>query len=364
MKSKFVQFLPFLIVAGITAALYLRPHSDAPSKAAKPKKQRAIPVTTVRVTRGDLRETYPTVGTAAGRTQVRIASPVDGVLVAVAVRIGERVKQGQSLATLDDRLLRAELARAEAALGRSSQELIRVRELVAKGVAEDRRLEGAAAQEQMDRAVVEQVQAQLAQSRFPSPFDGIVTEQHAYPGDTLRAGSPVMTLADVTRLRVFVKVPDSLVGRVKPGASATLQSDAAGPAELPATVAEIYPAADPVSHQTTIELDAGDVFPRLKPGFLVKVRLTLAEHKQALTLDRRVVPDARSDTTVKVVIVRGDQAEIREVQLGLVLEDSVEVIKGVDEGDVVVLRGGEKLRDGDPVQVVAHGAAPNGGRSN
>lgn len=352
MKSKFSQLLPFLIVAGITVVMFLLPHFSAPKESAKPKDKGPTAVTTARVTRGDLRETYQTVGAVAGQAEIKITSQVEGVLQEVAVKIGERVKKGQTLATLDDRLLRAELAQAEAALKRSTEELKRVQQLADKGIAEAKRLETSAAQQQMDHAVAEKFQTQLFLSRFPSPFAGIVTARFAYPGDTLRSGSQVFALADVARLRVFAKVPDTIASRLKQGAAAVLRNDAASHAEFRATVAEIYPAADPVSHQTTIELDAGDVFPKLQPGFLVKIWLELAEHKNALTLDRRAVPDAAAHSTVQLVVVRDGRAELRKVQLGVVLENQVEIGSGLDEGDTVVLRGGEKLKNGDAVRVV------------
>lgn len=356
MKSKFLQLLPFLIVAGIAAVLFLLPRFGPPRKSAKPKDRGPTAVTTVRVARGDLRETYQTVGTVAGQTEIKITSQVEGVLQEVAARIGERVKKGQTLARLDDRLLRPELTQAEAALKRSSEELKRVQQLANKGIAEAKRLEAAAVQQQMDQAAVEKFQTQLSLSRFSSPFDGIVTAQFAYLGDTIRSGSPVFALADVARLRVFAKVPDTIATRLKQGAAALLRSDAGNNAEFPAIVAEIYPAADPVSHQTTIELDAGDVFPRLQPGFLVKIQLELAEHKNALTLDRRVAPDAAAHSTIQLAVVHDGQAELRKVQLGVVLENQVEIVSGLNDSDAVVLRGGEKLKNGDAVRVIGEAA--------
>lgn len=352
MKPALSKRLPLLIVAAIAAALAVLPLFSPTRVPAKPKDPAATAVTASPVSRRDLREIYQTVGTVAGRSEVRIVSQAEGVLQSVAIKVGSRVKRGQALARIDDRVLMSELAQAQAALARSTEELKRVRQLADKGIAETKRLEAAVAQEQMDRALGEKLQAQLSLSRFPSPFDGIVTAQFAYPGDTVRAGSPVFALADVKGMRVVVKVPDTITDRLSPGAGAVLQAEATGHAELAATLAEIYPAADPISHQTTIEIDAADAFPKLQPGALVKVRLTVSERAQALALDRRAVPDARTESTVDLIVIRDGRAEHRKVRLGLVLEDDAEVIDGLKEGDLVVLRGGNGLRDGAPVHVV------------
>jgi membrane fusion protein (multidrug efflux system) len=339
-----------LIVSGVVLALIVLSLVDFGAEDVARSADAAAPVVTVRVVRADLRETYSTVGTVAGRSEVTIAAQTEGVLREVAVQPGDRVERGRTLAALDDRALRAELAQAESALDRSTAELERVEQLAESGIAEARRLESATAQHGIDRAAVERLDTQLSQSRFPSPFDGIVTAQHAYPGDTVQSGSPIVSLADVAQLRIIAKVPFTVASRLGPGAVARLEPPDG--AELAATVALVHPAADPVSHQTVVELDAGDAFPRLQPGFIVKIALTLAERPRALVLDRRAVPEARAGSEVDLFVVRDGRGERRTVRLGLIVEDGAEVASGLAEGDAVVIRGGAQLTDGAPVRIV------------
>jgi len=346
--------IPFLIVGGITLALFLFPdlfgHADASSK---PKEKGPTPVRTVPAIRGNLIETYQTVGTAAGRSEVKVTSQVEGVLQTVTAEVGASVKTGQTLAELDDRLSRAGMAQAQASLKLSGEELKRATQLSEKGIADQKRLQAAVAQEQIDQANLDKLRVQLSLSQFPSPLDGIVTARLVDPGDTVRNGAHLFTVVDVGRMFVRVTVPEGEAARLKSGAAAVLTVDALGGRELPATVHHVYPSADPVSHQTTVELDAGEAFPELKPGYLVKVRLTLAERAQALTLDRGAVAEIRPDGTARLFVVGGEQAdkaEARTVRFGLILEDRVEVLSGLEEGDQVVWRG-NSLKDGAAVRV-------------
>ena len=347
-----VQRLPLILAVAIVVGLLVFEFVGISERSDAPQESAPAPVTVTRVSRVDLNESYLSVGTVAGLAEVRIMSQIEGVVTAVLVRPGDRITAGQTLATLDDRLLRAELTQAEAAAQRSTDDLTRTRGLTERGIVETARLEAVVAQEAIDRAAVDRLRTQISLSRFPSPFDGVVTEQLAYPGDTVRSGSPLFGLADVSRLRIITKVPENIAARLTPGMTASVRMDDPDATELHARVSRVYPAADPVSHQTTAELDAGAVFPHLQPGFLVRLRLMLAERPGVLALGRQVVPDAMPHDTVALMVVRGGIAESRDVQLGAINETHVEVVNGLEENEVVVSRGGARLASGDPVRVI------------
>lgn len=357
------HLVPFLIAGGITLALLLLPrfrrHADVPSK---PSERGPTIVQTVAVVRQDLAERYQNVGTATARVEARVTSQVEGMVRSVAAEIGASVKKGQTLADLDDRLLLARIAQAEASLELSRGELKRATELSEKGIADRKRLQAAVAQEQIDRAALEMMKVQLSMSRFASPLDGVVTEQLVYPGETVRNGTHLLTVADLGRMLVRATVPERVAARLAEGAAAILTIDASGGQELSAKVHRVHPTADPISHQTTVELDAGEAFPALKPGYLVRVRLTLSERPRALVLDRRAVPEIGADGTAQLFVVRGDEserAEARNVRFGLVLDDWAEILSGLEEGDQVVWRGGS-LQDGAPVRVSGMSPASRG----
>lgn len=222
MNPQLQRRLPLVVVGLVVLALFALSVLDSGERSPRRAVGGETPVAVTRVMRADLRETYRTVGTVAGRSEVKIAAQSPGLLQEVSVRPGDRVARGQPLAALDDRILRADLAEAEAAFRRSSEELERVRKLAELDLAETRRVEAAIAQHAMDEAAVERLRTGLAQSGFPSPFDGVVTAQYAYPGDAVQSGSPILALADVTRLRVITKVPAAVAARLGAGAPAVL----------------------------------------------------------------------------------------------------------------------------------------------
>ncbi|GEM_PF-4445931 len=351
--------LPLLLVGGVTATLFVYPYLA--QKIASPivqKQKGPTPVTTAKVSKGDLVEAYQSMGTAAGWSEIKLVSQIEGVLMSADVAPGTVVRKGQGLATLDARLLRASLEQAEASLRRSTEERSRVEQLAEKQLASQARLQTVVAQHHADKAAAERLSTQISLSQFPSPINGVVTAQHLYPGDTVRPGSALYSLADISRIRIVAKVPEHIAAHLKAGDAVSVTSDAAGGNERQAVVARVHPAADPLSHQVTVELDAGAAFPDLKPGYLVTVKFTTAARKDVLTLPRTAIRDDPAQGNVKLRVVREGHVEVRKVKLGLVLEDSVEVQKGLEAGEQVIVSGGDKLKDGAEV-VLADGAVEN-----
>lgn len=354
--SRWSAVVPYVLAIGITAALFLWPSRRTTADAPSARTDTATPVTTVTVTRQPLRQTYDATGVAAGVVEVRVAAQTRGLLRDVRVQVGSSVRAGDVVATQHDELLRADLEQAEAALARSSDERRRVEQLAEKQLADRNRLQTVIAQHRFDTAAVEKTRTLLDLSQLRTPIGGVVTEQLRYSGDAVEQGSPIVTITDVSRIRVLAKVPESVALRIKAGDGAELESDALVQPRA-ARVARVHPSADPVSHQVTVELDAGPLFPQLKPGYLVRVRFTTASIAAAVTVDRRAIPSILSPGPADVFVVKDSRAERRTIDIGLVLEDRVEVLRGLAEGEQVVATGQAGVRDGDAVRVVPAGAA-------
>lgn len=354
--SSIATRVPLLIVIAITAALFVWPYVRrdrvASTHQAVPDAEAPVAVTTVLVTRGDLEQTYRATGVVVAASEARIAAQVDGVVREVLVEVGTRVAKEQPLAALDDRVLRADLEQAEAALARSEDERQRVAVLAERRLTDAKREQAAIAQQRIDQAAVSKLRTVLALTHFPSPIAGVVTTRLVHPGDHLQAGTHLFTIADVSRLRVLAKVPERIALGITKGAVAAVEVEGTAEHRWRATVQRVHPASDPISHQTVIELDLGATYPSLRPGLQTTVVLTTERRRGALVLDRTAVPEIPLDGVVNVFVVEGGLARARHAQVGLVLEDRVEVIAGLAEGDALVVQSPGSLRDGARVRAV------------
>ena len=403
MSRKIQTLLPYVVVMAVTAAIFMWPspggNGNSADKEAEPQ---AISVKTTKVLRNDLTDTFETTGTAESWAQVSVSPQLEGTLTQVEVETGTRVRSGELLARLDDRLLRADLKQAEAALARSAddrlqradvrraeaamaqstQELIRIEQLAEKRLADQNRLQAAISQKRLDEAnlgkaenllqaaitrkqvdelSVERLQTLLSLTSLHSPIDGVVISERRYPGEGVQKGTSLFTIADVSRLRILTKVPESIARKLRVGSSAVAGIDALRDRQIPVSVRRIHPTSDPTSHQVTVELDAGSVFPTLQPGNLVTVAFTSDTRKGALILPRSAVPDITQETEIDVFRLKDGRAERRRVTLGLILEDRVEILSGLAESDSVILAGGG-LKDGDAVQVLGDATSDEEGK--
>jgi len=307
-------------------------------------------VEAVRVHRGAIARVATGTGEVQALQQIQIASQIEATVLAVRTDIGDRVRQGQPLVELDCRLLRAELGETEAALERSTGEAARARRLVDAGLGEERRLEAAVAQERIDRARVERLRTQVGFCQLTSPLTGVVVARSVFAGDLARPGTPLLAIVDVSRLRVRVPLPEPDAATVSIGAPAEVRVDALGGRPVAATVSRIWPGSDPATHRTTVELDLGAVWPAVRPGYLVHARIPTAQRDDVLLVDRRALLPNTNGIAEIFVIDRG-VARRRSVELGLASDLMIEVHTGIEEGDLVVVRGAERLSDGTEVRL-------------
>lgn len=347
--------IPLIVVATITAALFIYPYLGIGNKSTQTTNanKSPVPVAVASVIKTTLNQQYKAVATVHGKSEIPVLSQVNGVLQKVNVKIGDRVTKGQSLAVLDSRLQLADLRQAQAQLARSSDELKRAQALVDRRLANQTRLQTAIAQKSADQENVKRLITLLSFTNFSSPLTGIITHQHVFTGNTVQVGTPLFTVSDVSGLVVIAKVPEAIALNLQAGDGALLQSEFTND-PLPAKIIHVYPASDTVTHQIGVELNAGAVFPKLKPGYQVSVLFSTTMREQVLTLDRTAITEDTQSGEVTVFVVKDNKVEKRKVKLGAVLENQVEVIQGLFKGELVVTKGMEQLKDGAPVKIVSN----------
>jgi RND family efflux transporter MFP subunit len=233
--------------------------------------------------------------------QSTLSAQASGRIASLQVKAGDRVRAGQVLATIDDRMAQAgvsqaqaQVALADAQLGNARAHYERTRELVAQGFVSKSALDTAqaqykAAQAGASGAVAGQTQSKLAQghTRLTAPYDGWVLSTQAEAGDLAMPGTPVLTVYAPQPIRAVVHVPASLQGQVVAAQAVEVRLPN-GRWVVPAARSSL-PAADPVSQTVEWRFDlvpadaAG-----LVPGQQVQVRF-VASQAQRLTVPAQAV---------------------------------------------------------------------------
>lgn len=349
-------------------------------------------VDTVIATRHEIVDYVTVVGNLIGLATVDVVPRVGGRIESVPVRLGDRVARGQVLAEIEDREIREQINQAEASLRVNQANVVnresdlKVAEMALqraqtsfdRGIASKQSLEDAQArhnaavsqvnvtraQQAQTEARIDELKITLSNTTISSPVDGFVSRRNLDPGAFANASTVILSVVDISTVRLVAQVVERDFKRVRPGVEAQVEVDAFPGEHFTGTVSRVAPVFDPATRTATIEIEVPNPGYRLKPGMYARVRLTVETKPEALTLPRNALVD--SDGRRGVFLIVEDMARFQPVQTGIQDDNSVEIVEGLSEGQRVVTTGALALRDGDRVTVLGdsngQGAARQGGQ--
>ena len=298
-----------------------------------------------------LRHTITRTGTLAASRVTKLFNQEEGRIDTVYVSEGDFVTRGQLLVKLDDRRLRAELAKAVAETKRSGADIDRVRKLAEANIASREKLLEMETAQEVAQADERLLGIRLSDTEITAPFAGVITERYAEEGDVAPLHTHLLTLLDRNSLYTEVHVSELLLPALSVKDKAEVAIDALGGGKVfPGEISRIHPTIDPHTRQGIVEVRLTKIPEQAAAGQLCRVTLKTPR------IVRTVIPFAslrRDGEGQHVYIVEDGKALRRAVHSGLRIEDSVEILDGVEAGQNVVTRGFLGLSGGKKVEVVA-----------
>jgi len=201
--------------------------------------------------------------------------------------------------------------------------------------------EAAEAQFQQAKAALNLAKHQLEVSLMKAPFTGIVASKNADVGDVINPmmgsfspSSGVLTLMDFSRVKIEVEVSQNDIVHIKKGQPAWLKISALPDKVFPGKVSLVNLAADPVTKKFKIKITADNPDLVLRPNTFGEATLEISSHEQALAVPQKAVLEGGY-----VFVAQGNKALKRKVTLGLQNSDLVEIVKGISEGELVIIEG-------------------------
>src|SRR5690606_21389638 len=326
-------------------------------KAEAPKQAKSsstlISATTAETVRLEIRE--ETVGTLEGLIDPTVSAEVAGRVLEVNARAGQRVKKGEVLVILDPtdlalqrREAQAEVGRLEALLANQERTLERNRALVEKNFISKNALDEIETQKSAYRKQLEAARARLAsiehtgsKTQAASPVDGVIDVQIVSPGDFVSIGSPMMTIISNQRLRAHLPFPERVASRIQPGLKVRLTTPTADN-EVISEVRELKPLIGASNRAIDVLADVVSQ-EGWQAGASVNGVVVIGEVDAVVVPEQSVV--LRPAGEVVYVIQEGTRAEQRIVKTGLRQDGKIEIIDGVESGEVVAVDGAAFLTD-------------------
>lgn len=313
---------------------------------------RMTAVETAAVERGTIARDVTVSGTVEPIRTVGINSQLSGALVSVNVQEGDVVRAGQTLARLDDRELRAQVASARANFDVAKTtyeraEQLREGQVITAAEYERDRAAHAAAQAQLS-----QLETRLGYATIRAPAAGVVTEKNVEAGDIVAPQTRLFTVGDLSTMVVRVPVSEMDVVELSTGEPVRVALDAFPGQTVEGRIRRIFPSANPETRLVPVEVALqGDGARMARPGFLARVTFALGARTDThLVPASAVVGDAG---TPAVFVVENGAASRRRVETGLTSQGRVEILSGVEPGEIVIVQGNNSLRDGAQVRVVS-----------
>jgi len=280
----------------------------------------------------------------------RMASPVEGPVIACPVREGDHVRAGQILAKLgrakgDD----ASAASARADLDREELEEKRIEKLVQAGAVPGEELDRARVRVSWARAALVRATERLGDYQVRAPWAGIVLCVRVAVGDFVPARATLIEIFDPRSLVLRFAVPEERAAVVGHDAAVKVFLDAYPGQNFDARVTRIYPDIDRQTHTRSVEAEIDNDI-KLFPGMFARLEVTLKTVPDTLCVPVEAV--VRRDGKPLVFVI-GDDATVeqRPVELGLEDDGHVQILAGVNQGEAVAIAGHNRLRDGKQVRV-------------
>jgi RND family efflux transporter MFP subunit len=350
------------------------------------------------VQRGAIAQSLTIAGAFKPFQEIDVHAKVAGYIKTIYVDVGTHVKEGQTLAILEVPELTAELAGADAAVRRSQQEIRRAQGDVERAKSAHsaahamyKRLEGASrektglvAQQELDNAQAKDLEgeAQISSAeaslsaaqqalevaeanqkqyaaltnymRITAPFTGVVTARYADTGALIAAGTssstqslPVVRLAQVSKLRLVLPIPESLAGQIHLGDPVKVHVQASNQ-DIVGKVARFAQSLDMQTRTMETEIDFENRAEKLLPGMFAETVLQLSDRKDVLVVPMEAVMQNAGEA--RILVVNGQNiVEERKVKLGTQGKSRVEVLSGLTEGERVIVGNQSQFRSGEKV---------------
>lgn len=337
-------------LAGISA-LILSACGNGDQAAARP----AAPVRVAMVETAPATESLRAIGVIAPADEVRLAFKTGGLIRAIHVEQGERVRQGQLLATLADDEVASAVAQAQALADKAERDLERGRALLADEVATREQVEDLATARSVANAALRSALFNARHARIEAPADGVVQRRLAEPDELVAAGQPVLVVGNTgAGWIVRTALTDRDVVRVQSGSTAEVTLDAFPDKRFAATVTEISAAADPDTGTYEMELAIDPQGERFVQGLVAKVVIADPDAASVPVVPVTALLEADGRAALVFVVAEGVAKRV-SVRTGRLLGERVEVVAGLAPGDRVVTEGAAWLDDNDAVRVLDGG---------
>ena len=329
--------LVLLVVLGAWR-IFLGPVSQPPVSVAEIRSREGVPVTVHEVVPSRWEHWVTFFGKTQAASEAKVAAERQEYVSSVAVDVGDSVKRGQVLATLDVRVVRQRLAAQKATLAEKQGRYKRLLALQSAGGASAQEVEAALSDAESALAALTDAQTSLSRMTITAPLDGVVTGRFVETGDLVSAGRTLFTVSDLDAIEAVLDVSPKDVFKMARGMLARVKAPNGW---VKASIKRIDPAADPSTGLFSVVLSVPSGS-GLSPGQALDAQVQDEDITDAVVIPYEALKQIGGERTVVYVVTEG-VAEEKDVITGGTYGGAVRVLSGVEPGEKVVVKGSDRM---------------------
>ena len=307
------------------------------------------PVEVAAATTKTLSDDITAVGSLLSDESVQIAAETSGRVAEIRFTEGDTVAAGAILITLDDALITAQLADAQARLTLAKANYERAASLRKSGTASQTTLDTAQSELSVQQAAYDVIRTQHEKLSIKAPFPGVLGFRTISTGAYVTAGTPLVNLEKIDQLKVNFSVPEFYLSKLATGQKIEIIADALPGTLFEGTIYAIDPAVDVNGRAIRVKATLANQDGKLRPGLLARITVKGAPRTAVTIPESALVPRGND-----FLVYKTDNGKAKETKVlaGRRENGFVEILDGVEIGQQVVIAGQSRLRDGVNVEIV------------
>ncbi len=310
-----------------------------------------IPVVTQKVEKTSANKEILVSGNIEGRKTVRLGFLVSGKINYVAIEEGSNISAGQLLASLDPENYSIAKEIADVNLDQIQDEYDRISLMHERGSISDGDFTKISNGLKQSKAQVKLHTKNLSDTKLFCPVNGVLLKKGAEVGEIIGTGVPLFVVSDISTVKVNASLPESELNKVHIGDIANVYISALD-GTYPGKVIEVGSAAEATTRSFSVKIVLSNPNLLIRPGMTAEVKFISTEKDNIITLQGDVIlHDVNNTSYVYIVDESKKQSFKRKVTIGRVAGNNIEITSGINENELVVIGGQNKLKDGSAVSL-------------
>ncbi|MCG2587201.1 efflux RND transporter periplasmic adaptor subunit [Rhodohalobacter sulfatireducens] len=309
-----------------------------------------IPVEVSNVSRGDISAYYSNTATLEAEQEATVVSKVRGIIEELYVEEGDRVQAGQVIAKIEDEQYQIEADRAKATLDRLYNDFQRNKELFERELISAEAFQNSQYEYESQKATYDLAALNLEYTSVRSPISGVISERFVKAGNMIGTDQQMYRVTDFSPLQAVLHIPEHEMAKIRNDQRAELRVDALPNETFVGHVERISPVVDSETGTFKVTIYVDETRDMLRPGMFGRVKIVYDTRENTRMIPKSAV--ISEDLAESVYVIKDSLAFKKEIQTGYTNGSNVEIINGLEDGEMVVTIGQGSLQDSSKVSVI------------